>query len=160
MVGVIVGIDVGKARIGVARCDPDGIMAVPVATVRVDQWGSHVDEVAELIEAARAAHVVIGMPRRLSGQLGEAATMALDFARELAAVTHADITMVDERMTSVSAHRDLRSAGLSSRHHRAVVDQQAAVIMVEHTLDTVRRTGSLPGTALSEWSDTSQEEAR
>lgn len=156
--GVIVGVDVGMARVGVARCDPDRHLAFPVTTLKRDPWGGHVDEIAEIVREHDATVVVVGLPLHLGGHAGEAATMAISFARDLAELIDVPIRLVDERLTSRSAHRALQAAGRPLRDHRAVVDQQAAVIMVEQSLDTLARSGALPGRDVKEFV-TAHEEA-
>ena len=148
--GVIIGVDVGQARVGVARCDADGIMAVPVTTLKRSRYGEDINALADIVTDYAADLVVVGLPRLMGGGAGEATRMAIDYAHELAGIISPPIRMVDERLTSVSAHRSLSEAGRSTRTHRSVVDQQAAVIMVEQALLTIRRTGSLPGIPLAD----------
>lgn len=154
----MIGVDVGQARVGVARCDPDRVLALPVATVKRTPWGGHVDAVADYVAEYGAEVVLVGLPRHLGGGLGEAASMALAFASDLKELVDVEIRMVDERLTTVAAHQALREAGVPGRKQRAVVDQLAAVIMVEQALDTVRRTGQLPGVVPQAISRTYEEE--
>ncbi len=138
--GVRVGIDVGSVRVGVATCDPDGLIATPVATVR------EVLEVAAIVAELGAMEVVVGLPRSLSGEEGPAAEAARKYAAVLAArVAPVAVRLFDERLTTVDAHRTLRESGVAGRRQRAVVDQAAAVLILQAALDTERGTGHPPG---------------
>jgi len=142
--GVRLGIDVGSVRVGVARCDRDGLLDTPVETV--ERGAGDLDRIAVLVGEAEAFELVVGLPRSLSGGEGPAAELARVFAGELAArVAPAPVRLVDERLTTVSASRDLRSAGVSSKAGRAVVDQVAAVIILQGALDAERTSGRPPG---------------
>lgn len=143
--GVRLGIDVGSVRIGVATCDPGGVIASPVETVRRTS-GSDVVRIVELARDFEAIEVVVGLPLSLSGARGAAAEAAASFAVELAgALAPVPVRLVDERLTTVSAHGNLATAGLRSRARREVVDQQAAVIILQSALDAERTSGIAPG---------------
>ncbi len=149
-IGVRIGIDVGAVRIGVARSDPEGILAVPVETVRRGE--ADIDRIAQLVTEHDAIEVLVGLPLRLDGRAGPAAAAATQFARSLAAVVApVGVRLVDERLTTVTAQRGLREAGRSARTSRPVVDQAAAVVIVQYAVDTERATGHAPGTLLQEW---------
>ncbi len=156
--GVRLGIDVGDVRIGVARCDPDGLIATPVETVRRGArvtWRRLVAIVAE----EEAIEVVVGLPVSLSGREGPAAVKARAFASDLFTVLNPETTgegralprhpipvrLFDERLTTVSAERVLRERGRKGSHQRSVVDQAAAVVILQHAIDTERSTGRPPG---------------
>ncbi len=142
-------IDVGKARVGVARCDEDAILAVPVATLRRDRYDADLDEAADLVEEHGAIEVVVGLPLHLDGRTGVSARDARRWARALAdRVQPVTVRLVDERLTTVAAHRRLHEAGRHERTFRSVVDQAAAVVILEQALETERRTGSPPGELL------------
>ena len=148
MRGVRIGVDVGSVRIGLAASDPDGLVATPIATLAraatggpVDSAGVSPDLVAIASEVAgrRAAIVYVGLPRHLSGAEGSAAADAREFARALARViAPVPVRLVDERLTTVSAHQALHAAGRTGRRHREVVDQAAAVIILQTALETER----------------------
>ncbi len=141
--GVRVGVDVGAVRIGVAASDPEGLIATPVATVREVE---DVHEVAEIVARLGAVEVVVGLPRSLSGSEGGAAAAARTYAAVLAArVAPVGVRLVDERLTTVDAHRMLRESGVPGRRQRAVVDQAAAVIILQAALDEEHSTGHPPG---------------
>lgn len=138
------GIDLGDARIGVATCDPSGLIAVPVETVPAGPRA--LARLAELTEQHDAVEVVVGLPRSLSGGEGPAAARvratATDLARLLAPVP---VRLVDERLTTVTAEQVLRQRGRKGARRRAVVDQAAAVVILQHALDSERAAGSAPG---------------
>jgi putative Holliday junction resolvase len=142
--GVRLGIDVGSVRVGVAACDPDGLIATPVATLR--RGDGDLDEIARLWSDRAAIEVVVGLPRTLAGREGPAAEAAVAYAEAVAArVGPTPVRLVDERLSTVGAQRGLRSSGVSSRKGRGVVDQAAAVIILQSALDEERATGTAPG---------------
>jgi putative holliday junction resolvase len=145
--GVRVAIDVGDARIGVAVCDPDGLLAVPLETVR--RGPGDLDRVADIVSFQNAVEVVVGLPTSLSGHEGPAAAKVRQYATEIGqAVAPVPVRLVDERMTTVTAERVLRDRGKKGAKRRAVVDQAAAVVILQHALDSERATGSAPGETL------------
>ena len=142
--GVRLGIDPGDARIGVARSDPSGFLATPVETVR--RGRGDLARLARLVREAEAVEVLVGLPRSLSGGEGPAALKVREFTRRLAArVAPVPVRLVDERLTTISAEAMLRDRGKKGQQRRAVVDQAAAVLILQHALDTERSTGSPPG---------------
>jgi putative Holliday junction resolvase len=142
--GVRLGVDLGEVRIGVARSDPAGQLAVPLETVR--RGRGDLDRIAALAAEVEAVEVVFGLPVSLSGGEGPAARKAREFARKLARrVRPATLRLVDERLSTVSAQRGFRDQGLSTRRTRGHIDQAAAAIILQSALDTERSTGSPPG---------------
>ena len=142
--GVRVGLDIGDARIGLASCDPQGILATPVETVRRGQ--GDLDRIASLVATLEAIEIVVGLPRSLSGGEWPAAARIRTVADELAQrVSGIPLRLVDERFTTVTAERVLREQGRKGSKRRAVVDQAAAVVILQHALDTERETGTPPG---------------
>ena len=152
--GVRLGIDPGDARIGVARSDPSGFLASPVETVRrgsgdLKRIRRILRDIAADTAGAEVLEVVVGLPRSLSGREGPAAAKTRAWAAELAAsVRPLPIRLVDERLTTVSAEAMLRDRGTKGAQRRAVVDQAAAVLILQHALDSERATGSPPGELL------------
>jgi len=141
--GVRLGVDPGDARIGVARCDPSGMLATPVETVR--RGKGDLRRLRQLVAAEEAVEVVVGLPRSLSGREGPAADKAREFAVRLAErVAPVPVRLVDERLTTVTAEAMLRDQRKGQKR-RAVVDQVAAVVILQHALDTERATGNAPG---------------
>ncbi len=141
--GVRLGIDVGKVRIGVASSDPHGMIATPVSTVPRGDG----DIAAIMVEASERSvvEIVIGLPLALSGGDSASTQDARDFAQRVAAAGDIPVRMVDERLSTVSATRALRASGRNSRTSRPVIDQVAAMIILQHALDAERTGGRLPG---------------
>jgi len=151
-----IGVDVGDARIGVASCDPDGMLATPVETVPAGP-GSLARLVA-IAEEYQAVEVVVGLPRSLSGAEGPAAVKVLAYAGELAALLGSageagapvPVRLVDERMTTVTAAQGLRASGVKSKKGRAVIDQAAAVVILQSALEGEKTSGRPPGRLVGE----------
>lgn len=154
--GVRLAVDLGLTRVGVARSDPDGILATPVATLQRDTGGE--TDMAEVIRLARefdAIEIVVGLPTSMSGKAQTTAKAAKRWAGRLATQLAAApqtgggtcplVRMVDERLSTVSAHRMLHEAGRAEISHRAVVDQVAAVVILQFALDAERTSGTAPG---------------
>lgn len=155
--GVRVGIDVGTVRIGVARTDPDATLAVPVTTVLRARPGQRertdLAELAAIVGQAAPVEVVVGLPVGLDGREGPAAAAVRAFVDEFVEVLQqarleVPVRLVDERLTTAAATRALRAAGRDARASRAVVDQAAAVVIVQDTVDYERSTGRAPGTVV------------
>lgn len=142
--GPRLGVDVGSVRVGLAASDPDGLVATPVATLPRGRG-----DVATIVDEVRqrgAQTVYVGLPRHLSGAEGASASAARAYASALAqAVAPIQVRLVDERMSTVSAHRALTASGRPGRRHRSVVDQAAAVVILQDALDAERATGHRPG---------------
>jgi putative holliday junction resolvase len=141
--GVRLGVDVGKARVGIASSDRDGLLATPVATLaRADA-----DERAFriLVEEFGVAEIVVGLPISLSGADTASTTDAREFAAAVAAWVEIPVRLVDERLSTVSAQRALRDSGRRTKGSRPVIDQVAAVIILQNALDSERSAGRPPG---------------
>lgn len=137
--GTRIGVDVGSVRIGVAACDPDGILATPLETVRREKSGRHLRRLRQLVEQTGAVEVVVGLPRTLADRQGPAALDAIAVADELAAkIAPVPVRFADERLTTVTAARNLREAGVRAKGQRAVIDQVAAVSILQGWLDARR----------------------
>jgi putative holliday junction resolvase len=138
---------VGDARIGVAQSDPSGLIATPVETVR--RGAGDLARIAAITTEATAIEVVVGLPRSLSGGEGPAAARVREFARAIAeAVTPVPVRLCDERLSTVTAESVLRERGKKGQKRRAVVDQAAAVVILQNALDTERSAGAAPGETL------------
>jgi putative holliday junction resolvase len=134
------GVDVGAVRVGVALSDPDGILATPLVTLSRDADGT-ADQaaLAELVREHDVVEVVVGLPRSLSGQVGAAAEYALSYAEQLRTrLAPVPVRMADERLTTVVASRTLSQRGVKGKRQRAVVDQAAAVLILQGWLDAQR----------------------
>lgn len=133
------GIDVGTVRIGVAGCDPDGILATPLETVRRERDGRHLRRLVKLAAEHEVVEVVVGLPRTLADRAGTSAHDAVELADTLAArIAPIPVRLVDERLTTVSAQRALRDAGVRAKNQRTMVDQVAAVAILQTWLDQRR----------------------
>lgn len=142
--GSRLGVDVGDVRIGVARSDPSGMIATPVETV--PRGPGDLPRLRAIVAEEDAAEVVVGLPRSLSGGEGPAAAKVRQFAVALArAVDPVPVRLCDERLSTVTADSVLREQGRKGRRRRAVVDQAAAVVILQSALDTERSTGKAPG---------------
>jgi putative Holliday junction resolvase len=145
--GVRVGIDAGDARIGVSQSDPSGMLATPVETV--PRGAGDLARIREIVLDRAAIEVVVGLPRSLSGGEGPAAAKVREFARVLAErLDPVPVRLCDERLSTVTAEAELRRQGRKGQKRRAVVDQAAAVVILQNALDTERSAGTAPGETL------------
>lgn len=164
--GVRIGIDVGKARIGVARTDPHGMLATPVETVARDHDGdADIARLQAIIAEYDALEVIVGLPLNLRGERTPSTEDAADFATALATRLGdtAPVRLVDERLSTVSAQGQLRQAGRKTKESRSVIDQAAAVVILQHALDLERARGEAPGepvAALAEPADQASADLR
>ncbi|WP_418002080.1 Holliday junction resolvase RuvX [Mycobacterium sp. PDNC021] len=134
------GIDVGTVRIGVAVCDPDGILATPLETVRRDKTDKHLARLVKLAGEQDAVEIVVGLPRTLKDRASSSALDAIEVADALALrVAPTPVRMADERLTTVTAQRSLREAGVRAKGQRQMIDQVAAVGILQNWL-YMRRT--------------------
>lgn len=138
-------VDWGRARIGVAACDPDGLLAHPVQTVPNDQHA--IQRLTELVAEYEPIEVLLGMPIDLAGRQGVAAQQMAGIADLLAARLPVPLRVVDERLSTASASRKLADSGWSVRQRRGIVDQAAAVDILDQALEFERQTGSPAGLA-------------
>jgi putative Holliday junction resolvase len=141
------GVDVGSVRVGLAASDPAGILATPVQTIERDLEAA-LDQgvIAALVLERDVVEVVVGLPRSLSGEEGRAAQGVRTYAVALASrIAPTPVRLVDERMTTIDAHRNLRDSGVPGRAQRAVVDQAAAVLILQAALDAEKYSGHAPG---------------
>ena len=136
MTGRALGVDVGTVRVGVAATDAAGVMAFPVETVKAGRAAAV--RVAEIAAERESETVYVGLPRHMGGGEGESAAKARRFAALLAERTPATVRLVDERRSTVSASAAMHEAGRSARDQRSVIDQAAAVVILEGALEMVR----------------------
>jgi putative Holliday junction resolvase len=153
-VGRRLGVDVGDVRVGVATCDPDGLIATPVETVAAGR--ECIPRIAELAVSYDVIEVVVGLPVSLSGREGPAAAKVRALAAELAsAVAPVPVRLVDERMSTMTADSHLRASGMagtnkqSGKKRRAVIDQAAATVILQTALDAERTRDQPPGERVS-----------
>jgi putative pre-16S rRNA nuclease len=129
----ILGLDFGRARIGVAISDELRLLAHPLETIPANERSA--SRVAEIVREKQVDRVVAGIPRQMNGQIGPAATEVLEFVEKLRAMLPCPVVTWDERLTTVAAHRALRDAGKKTRHTRTYVDQVAAQMILQSYLD-------------------------
>jgi len=142
--GVRVGVDAGRARVGVSICDRDGLLATPVVTL--SRGDSTIDELRRLVEEHGAMEVVVGLPLSLRGDDTASTADARSLAADLAEQLEVPVRLVDERLSTVSAQRALHQSGRTVKASRPVIDQVAAVIILQNALDFERSAGRPPGT--------------
>ncbi len=145
--GVRLGIDVGTVRVGVARSDFHGILATPVETVQ--RGSGAIARVLAIASEVEAIELVVGLPLALSGRETASTDDATKFAKDLATASPTPVRLVDERFSTVSANAAIRASGRSQKQSRSVIDQVAAVIILQHALDHERSGISLPGTVVN-----------
>ena len=145
--GVRLAIDVGRARVGIARSDQDGIMAVPVETATRDNAS---DVVVGLVVEYSPMEVIVGLPLNMAGDHTPSTDDAVEFARSLAKLVDVPIRMVDERLSTVSAMAGLHSSGKTVKSAKPLIDQASAVIILQHCLDAEKSTGTPPGFLVGE----------
>lgn len=146
--GIRIAIDLGEVRIGVARSDASGTLALPIKTIRRN-FGQELVEIAQLIAEYEAIEVILGLPLLMSGKEGKNTADVRQWAQKLKAQCPTiTVRLVDERLTSVSAHQTLTSVGLKHSKHKAIIDQQAAVLILEQALNQEKNTGVAPGECL------------
>lgn len=148
--GVRLAIDVGTARIGVAKSDPDALLASPLQTVARNRDGdAHLDELTALIAEYEPVRVYIGYPLNLRGEHTPSTEDAIAVANELASRIQPPVVLLDERLTTVTATQQLRAAGKQASRSRNVIDQAAAVVLLQDAIDR-ERAGASVGTSLTE----------
>ncbi len=127
------GIDFGRARIGLAISDELHLLAHPLETLPTKK--DAIKKIAEIVRERKMDKVIVGVPRHMSGKIGESAKEALEFAAGLQAQISCRVETWDERLTTVAAERVLRGAGKKTRKTRNIVDQIAAQLILQSYLD-------------------------
>jgi putative Holliday junction resolvase len=140
------GVDVGTVRVGVALSDATGTIASPLETLRRAKDQSDLDRLAGLVVTHEVVEVVVGLPKHLSGASGKSARDASAYAEALASrIGEVPVHLVDERLSTVTATSHLRAGGITARNQRSVIDQAAAVVILQSHLDGRPRTGPETG---------------
>jgi putative holliday junction resolvase len=137
----ILALDFGRARIGAAISDELWLLAHPLETIAANERA--LSRVAEIVREKKVDHVVAGVPRRMNGQIGAAATEVLQFVEKLRAILPCPVVTWDERLTTVAAHRTLRDAGKKTRDTRGYIDQVAAQMILQSYLDRRAATAAM-----------------
>ena len=130
----ILGIDPGDVRMGLAISDELGMLAHPLETVPVGK-ADGVDRVAEIVAEKGVSVIVVGMPRNMDGSFGPAAEKAKALIEKLKAKVTCRVVPWDERLTTVSAQKQLQAAGRNAKQQRGIIDQAAAQIILQSWLD-------------------------
>mgnify|MGYP002714284821 CR=1 FL=1 len=148
--GIRLALDWGKARVGVAACDADGLLCYPVETVPCGVLGSQqhsqaLRRVNQLCDEYEPLELVLGWPVDLRGAAGPAVDYLMQIAAQLQELTQLPIRCVDERMTTAQASRQLAASGKSARQRKSIIDQAAAIGILEQAIEQERRTGQPAG---------------
>ena len=134
--GRVIGVDVGTVRVGLAMSDPTGTLASPLETLQRAKDGSDLDRLVALVMEHEVTEVVVGEPVHLSGASGASAEDAGAYAQKLAdRIPDVPVQLIDERLSTVTAASHLREGGIDSRKQRSVIDQAAAVVILQQFLD-------------------------
>lgn len=131
----ILAVDYGSTRIGLALSDPTGTLARPLPFVPAKADAKLAREIAALVEKEKVELILLGLPRHMNGSLGEAATLVQSFATVLGQVTPVRIKLIDERLSTVQASRQLQEAGKNTRAQRGRIDSEAAAVLLQGYLD-------------------------
>ncbi len=133
-----IAFDYGDVRIGIAICDPDGILASPLTTLSSTDKKLN-SQIAEIFAEYEPVAIYVGKPSHMDGSSGTAAEKAVDFCTLLATLTKAPILSIDERLSTVSAARNMRESGVNAKAAKSRIDQAAAVAILEFALDIEKR---------------------
>jgi putative Holliday junction resolvase len=133
-----IAFDYGDVRIGVAVSDPDSILSSPLTTLKATDK-SLLKQISEILADIEPVAIYVGRPALLSGNDGSATEKATEFGAVLSTITQVPIEMVDERMSTVSAARNLRDAGRNAKDSKAAIDMAAAVAILDFALEIEKR---------------------
>ena len=141
--GVRLSLDLGEVRIGIAKCDPDGILASPV---QVSTPASIENDLANLIAEYSPIEIIVGLPIDLRGVSGiSAENVRMKVADLVEKFPHLPFRVVDERLTTKVARSQLQASGVGTRDDKNLIDAVAASVLLEDALEYERRNGSAPG---------------
>jgi putative Holliday junction resolvase len=145
--GVRLAVDVGRVRVGIARSDREGLMAIPVDTAPREEA---LVRLHTLVGDFRPLEIVVGLPLNMAGQHTASTDDAVEFAQALSRAVGVPVRLVDERLSTVSAMARLHQSGKSVKSARPMIDQASAVIILQHCLDAEKNTGAPPGYVVGE----------
>lgn len=131
-----IAFDVGTARIGVAICDPDGILATPLD--RIDRTGDELERVRDLLTDYEPVAIYVGLPISLEAKFTQSTFDALYFAEDIETITTTRVRLVDERLSTKMAQANLHDSGRNTKNSRAVIDSASAVEILERALDVLK----------------------
>ena len=129
-----IAFDYGDVRIGVAVSDPDSILCSPLTTLKATDK-KLLSQILELINEIEPVQLFVGNPALLSGKDGQASVKTLSFAQQLRTVTDLEVVMVDERMSTISAARNLRESGKNAKESKESIDMAAAIAILEFGIE-------------------------
>lgn len=136
---IILSVDLGKARTGLAICDKTEMLATPLAQIHEKNIEHLIDKVANVAIAREVEMIVVGLPKNMDGSEGESAQNARDFASKLKEKTGLLVRMQDERGTTITAHKYLNATNTRGKKRKNVVDSVAATIILQNYLDSKNR---------------------
>jgi putative holliday junction resolvase len=136
--GALIGLDLGTKTIGVATSDPDRRLATGVETVARTRFGADASRLLALAAERKAVAFVLGLPLNMDGSEGPRAQSTRAFARNLARLTDLPIALWDERLSTAAVERELIAADVSRSRRKAVIDQHAAIFILQGALDRLR----------------------
>lgn len=135
---IIMAVDLGKARTGIAICDKLQFLASPLCVIEERSQDKLVDKVAQLAAKEKPELIIVGLPKNMDGSEGESAQNARKFAEALAAVTNITVHMQDERCTTITAHRYLNDTNIRGKKRKQTVDAVAATVILQSYLDSAK----------------------
>ena len=135
-----IAFDYGDVRIGVAICDPDGILATPLTTLKASD-NKLQSAISQIFLEYEPIHIYVGKPSHMDGRESESAGKAATFAKMLSEMTPCSVTLIDERLSTVTATRNMRDSGVNSKEARASIDQAAAVAILNFALEIEKNQG-------------------
>lgn len=133
-----IAFDYGDVRIGVAVCDPDAILATPVCTLKSND-SKLKSRLTEIFNEYEPIHIYVGKPSHMDGRESESAVKATNFAQMLAEMSSSPVELIDERLSTVTANRNMQESGVKAREARASIDQAAAVAILEFALEIEKK---------------------
>lgn len=145
-------IDVGKVRIGLATSDQQAILASPHATLDRDDFENNFSAMFSAVEdLEQYLEIYVGLPLNLQGNVTESTEDAVMFAESLAQHTSVPILLIDERLTTAISNQQIRQVGKSQKDARSIIDQMAAVAILEYAFQVEMNSGQRPGLPLNDW---------
>lgn len=136
---VRVAFDVGTVRIGVATCDPGGILASPQAAILAGT--DSITTALKVIDEYQPSEIIVGLPVTLKGTESSSTHIARDWACQLEAAVALPVILIDERLTTVQAQSSFAQAGIGQKKSRQRIDSAAAAVLLQHYLDTLAPRG-------------------
>ncbi len=133
---IILAVDLGKARTGLALCDPGEILASPLMVIREENWEQLAKRICAVARENKAQRLVVGLPRNMDGSEGESAQLAREMAGLLEELSGLPVNMWDERGTTITAHGYLNDVNVRGKKRKAVVDAVAATVILQSFLDS------------------------